>query len=108
MVISWMNALLAQPSYQTQKGPLGAYRTFCVLGYCLIPMSLLSTACLMVPDGLVRLGMALVCIAWSTRSGAAGLVGGTEDLRPVASLVAIPVGLYYAIVGVLCFYRKSK
>ncbi|KAJ3337712.1 hypothetical protein HDU93_000660 [Gonapodya sp. JEL0774] len=79
-------------------------RTASVLGYCLLPMVLLSCVRVAVSyGGLLALILALISVAWGTFSASTMFVNAL-DMTDQRALVAYPVFLLYGIFALLAVF----
>jgi len=107
LVMSWMFSLLAQPTFSgPQSQPPGAFRTLCILGYCLIPMVGLAVAAVFFNAGLLLAGIAAFCVLWSSYLVAVIFTGFVEELKGNQTLVMFPALLFYAMIAILTLYRR--
>lgn len=79
-------------------------RTASVLGYCLLPMVMLSGFSVVLPlGGFVGLLLTAVSILWCTYSSS-GMFTSVLHMSEQRFLVAYPVGLFYACFALMTVY----
>ncbi|TPX34078.1 hypothetical protein SmJEL517_g03275 [Synchytrium microbalum] len=80
---------------------IDGYRTASVLGYCLLPMVLLSSVSVLLRlGGLIGLILAMISVVWCTYSASLMFVT-VLSMTEQRMLVAYPIFLVYAIFGLL-------
>jgi len=83
---------------------IDAYRTASVLGYCLLPLVLISLASVAVSfDGVAGYLMSSLSILWCSYS-ASGIFVSVLQMSEQRLLVAYPVGLFYASFALLSVF----
>ncbi|MBW0498250.1 hypothetical protein O181_037965 [Austropuccinia psidii MF-1] len=83
---------------------IDAYRVASVLGYCLLPLVLLSLVTVAVSmDGLLGYILSAVSILWCSYS-ASGIFVSVLQMSEQRLLVAYPVGLFYATFALLSVF----
>lgn len=87
-----------------KNGSLDFYRCVSLVGYCQIPMVLLSAFSIFLPRGMLKYILGVLTVLWCTRSCTslmAVLVPHAEEHR---SLVAYPCGLIYTAFSLLVIF----
>ena len=86
------------------KGGIDASRVTSVLGYCLLPLCLLSAINVFIKlDGLVGFIVSPLFILWCCTS-ASGIFVSILNMQNQRVLVAYPVGLFYACFALLSVF----
>jgi len=83
-------------------------RTASVLGYCLLPLVLISAVGILLSlDGIIGYTLAAVAISWCTYSASAIFVAVLQ-LTEMRALVAYPVGLFYSAFAVMTVFSELR
>lgn len=100
--LGWL-AMVAILNLMSDAG-IDGYRTASVMGYCLLPMVLLSIlSSLLALKGLVGLVFACFSIMWCTYSSSTMFVT-VLVMRDQWILVAYPLGLFYTLFALLTVF----
>ncbi|KAI8094303.1 hypothetical protein BDF21DRAFT_330491 [Thamnidium elegans] len=79
-------------------------RTASVLGYCLLPMVMLSGFSVVLKlDNIIGTALTVISILWCTYSSS-GMFSSVLHLNEQRLLVAYPVGLFYACFALMTFF----
>ena len=79
-------------------------RTASVLGYCLLPMVMLSGFSVVLKlDNIIGTALTVISILWCTYSSS-GMFSSVLHLNEQRFLVAYPVGLFYACFALMTFF----
>lgn len=90
------------------EGGIDAYRVASVLGYCLLPLCILSTASIVVRlDSFIGYIVSPLFILWCSTS-ASGIFVSILRLSEQRLLVAYPVGLFYACFALLSVFDVGQ
>ncbi|CAG9461309.1 unnamed protein product [Pedinophyceae sp. YPF-701] len=98
--ISWMARMVSGGS----PNVLSVYSTLCLLGYCLMPMVVLSFVALVLPHGLLLHTIAALAAGWSAHAAALVHVGLSEGLAQHKWIIFYPYLCYFAIMALLACY----
>lgn len=83
-------------------------RSASVLGYCLLPLVLLSIPGVFLPlDNFVGYVCSAIAVTWCTYS-ASGLFVVLLKLHNVRPLIAYPLGIFYAIFALMAIFVENK
>lgn len=83
---------------------IDGYRTSSVLGYCLLPMVLLSSVSMLLSlKGVIGIALATMSILWCTYSASAMFVT-VLSMKDQRLLIAYPVGLFYTAFALLTVF----
>jgi hypothetical protein len=83
---------------------LDLYRTASVLGYCLLPMVLLSSLSILLRlKGLFGYGLGIASVAWCTFASS-GIFVSVLGMRNQRFLIAYPVALFYACFALITIF----
>ncbi|KDN53197.1 Yip1-domain-containing protein [Tilletiaria anomala UBC 951] len=86
------------------EGGIDAYRVSSVLGYCLLPLCILSAVSIVIRlDGIFGYVLAPLFILWCS-SSASGIFVSILRMSDQRFLVAYPVGLFYACFALLSVF----
>ena len=88
--------------------PIDSIKTASVLGYCLLPMVLLSSlASLVHLSGTIKAVASAISVVWCTYAASKMFVI-VQDMHSQKGLVAYPVGLLYSIFAMMAVFSEAK
>ncbi|XP_061843460.1 protein YIPF6 [Nerophis lumbriciformis] len=103
-VIVWFGAIIITLNSKLLGGTISFFQSLCVLGYCILPLTVAMVVCRLVLLGstgtvsfAVRLAVVAASFAWSTFASTAFLAGSQPPNRK--GLVVYPVFLFYFVIG---------
>lgn len=89
-------------------GGLDFLRTASVIGYCLLPLVLLSAVAVALPlDNLLGYVLSIVCVSWCTWA-ASGFFVRVLNLSNARPLVAYPLGMFYSVFALMTIFAEKK
>uniref|UniRef100_A0A3P9KP73 Protein YIPF n=1 Tax=Oryzias latipes TaxID=8090 RepID=A0A3P9KP73_ORYLA len=114
-VIVWFGSIIITLNSKLLGGTLSFFQSLCVLGYCILPLTVAMVVCRIVLFGatrtigfVVRLVVVTASFGWSTFASTAFL----SDSQPAnrRALVVYPVFLFYFVIGwmVLTFSPSTE
>lgn len=82
-------------------------RTASVLGYCLLPLVLISAVGVLLSiDSIIGYGLSTIAIVWCTYSASSMFIAVLQ-LTDMRFLVMYPVGLFYCIFAILSVFNQK-
>ncbi|XP_061600251.1 protein YIPF6 [Cololabis saira] len=103
-VIVWFGSIIITLNSKLLGGTLSFFQSLCVLGYCILPLTVAMAVCRLVLLGgsgtvsfAVRLAVVAVSFGWSTFASTAFLADSQPSNRK--ALVVYPVFLFYFVIG---------
>lgn len=89
-------------------GGLDFLRTASVIGYCLLPLVLLSALAILVQlNNVIGYSLAVVCVSWCTWA-ASGFFVRVLNLSNARPLVAYPLGMFYSVFALMTIFAEKK
>lgn len=87
------------------KWPLDLYRSFSLVGYCLLPLVVLSSLALFLPKGgLASLVLGALTVLWATKTCSYLLVTLIPHAQEHRLLLAYPCALVYSTIALLILF----
>lgn len=86
------------------KWPLELYRSFSLVGYCLLPLVVLSSLLLFVPRSVASLVLGALAVLWATKTCSYLLVTLIPHAQEHRMLLAYPCALVYATFALLILF----
>lgn len=114
-VIVWFGSIIITVNSKLLGGTLSFFQSLCVLGYCILPLTVAMVVCRIVlirgtgtVTSIVRLVVVTASFGWSTFASTAFLANSQPPNRK--GLVVYPVFLFYFVIGwmVLTFTPAEK
>ncbi|XP_041828180.1 protein YIPF6 [Melanotaenia boesemani] len=114
-VIVWFGSIIITVNSKLLGGTLSFFQSLCVLGYCILPLTVAMVVCRIVlirgtgpVTSVVRLVVVTASFGWSTFASTAFLANSQPPNRK--ALVVYPVFLFYFVIGwmVLTFTPAEK
>ncbi|XP_028996046.1 protein YIPF6 [Betta splendens] len=103
-VIIWFGSIIITLNSKLLGGTISFFQSLCVLGYCIMPLTVAMATCrivLLVPNSLVSFVVRLVVVTasfgWSTFASTAFLADSQPPNRK--ALVVYPVFLFYFVIA---------
>lgn len=103
-VIVWLGSLVITLNSKLLGGTISFFQSLCVLGYCILPLTVAMAACRLVLLGgsgtasfVLRLVLVSASFGWSTFASTAFLADSQPPNRK--ALVVYPVFLFYFVIG---------
>ncbi|KAM9788042.1 protein YIPF6 [Syngnathus typhle] len=103
-VIVWLGSIVITLNSKLLGGTISFFQSLCVLGYCILPLTVAMAVCRLVLLGsvgalsfAVRLTAVVASFGWSAFASAAFLVGSQPPDRK--GLAVYPVVLFYFVIG---------
>nr|XP_057946663.1 protein YIPF6-like [Doryrhamphus excisus] len=103
-VIIWFGSIIITLNSKLLGGTISFFQSLCVLGYCIMPLTVAMVVCRLVLFSLtgkvsfaVRLAVVVASFGWSTFASTAFLAGSQPPNRK--GLVVYPVFLFYFVIG---------
>lgn len=103
-VIIWFGSIIITLNSKLLGGTISFFQSLCVLGYCIMPLTVAMAVCRIVLVGgsgtvsfAVRLVVVTASFGWSTFASTAFLVDSQPPNRK--ALVVYPVFLFYFVIG---------
>ncbi|KAG7255727.1 hypothetical protein CRUP_011756 [Coryphaenoides rupestris] len=103
-VVVWLGALVITLNSTLLGGTISFFQSLCVLGYCVLPLTVAMAVCRLVLLGgsgtasfVLRLVLVSVSFGWSTFASTAFLADSQPPNRK--ALVVYPVFLFYFVIG---------
>lgn len=103
-VIIWFGSIIITLNSKLLGGTISFFQSLCVLGYCIMPLTVAMAVCRIVLVGgsgvvsfAVRLVVVTVSFGWSTFASTAFLADSQPPNRK--ALVVYPVFLFYFVIG---------
>ncbi|AOA62814.1 ER-derived COPII transport vesicles biogenesis [Komagataella phaffii CBS 7435] len=91
----------------SQDASIDLIRTASVIGYCLLPLVLLSAVAVFVPlDNLPGYVAAILAILWCTTS-ASGFIVSVLRLQNVRMLIAYPLAMFYSVFALMAIFVEK-
>lgn len=87
-----------------KNGSLDFYRCVSIVGYCQIPMVLLSAFSVFLPRGIFKYFLGVLTVFWCTRSCTSMMAVLVPHAEEHSSLVAYPCGLIYTAFSLLVIF----
>lgn len=89
-------------------GGLDFLRTASVLGYCLLPLVLLSAiAVILQLNNIFGYLLSVICVSWCTWA-ASGFFVRVLNLSNARPLVAYPLGMFYSVFALMTIFAEKK
>lgn len=83
-------------------------RSASVLGYCLLPLVVISLVGIVVPmDSVPGYILSTAAIVWCTYSSS-GMFCAVGRMKSMRGLVAYPLGLFYVGFGIMCIFSSKR
>ncbi len=83
-------------------------RSVSVLGYCLLPLVVISLVGVVVPmDSAGGYVLSSAAIVWCTYSSS-GMFCAVGRMKSMRGLVAYPLGLFYVVFGIMCIFSSKR
>lgn len=83
-------------------------RSASVLGYCLLPLVVISLVGIVVPmDSVPGYLLSTAAIVWCTYSSS-GMFCAVGRMKSMRGLVAYPLGLFYVGFGIMCIFSSKR
>ena len=83
-------------------------RSASVLGYCLLPLVVISLVGVVVPmDSVPGYILSTAAIVWCTYSSS-GMFCAVGRMKSMRGLVAYPLGLFYVGFGIMCIFSSKR
>lgn len=83
-------------------------RSASVLGYCLLPLVVISLVGVVVPmDSVPGYFLSTAAIVWCTYSSS-GMFCAVGRMKSMRGLVAYPLGLFYVGFGIMCIFSSKR
>lgn len=103
-VVVWFGSIVITLNSKLLGGTLSFFQSLCVLGYCIMPLTVAMAVCrvvLLTTSGtvgfIVRLLVVTASFGWSTFASTAFLADSQPAKRK--ALVVYPVFLFYFVIG---------
>ncbi|XP_076843742.1 protein YIPF6 [Brachyhypopomus gauderio] len=103
-VIVWFGSIIITLNSKLLGGTISFFQSLCVLGYCILPLTVAMLACRLVLLGfsglvsfIIRLVVVTASFCWSTFASTAFLADSQPANRK--ALVVYPVFLFYFVIG---------
>lgn len=103
-VIVWFGSIIITLNSKLLGGTISFFQSLCVLGYCIMPLTVAMAVCRIVLFGssgvvsfAVRLAVVTLSFGWSTFASTAFLADSQPPNRK--ALVVYPVFLFYFVIG---------
>lgn len=103
-VIVWFGSIIITLNSKLLGGTISFFQSLCVLGYCIMPLTVAMAVCRIVLVGssgvvsfAVRLAVVTLSFGWSTFASTAFLADSQPPNRK--ALVVYPVFLFYFVIG---------
>ncbi|XP_023151981.1 protein YIPF6 [Amphiprion ocellaris] len=103
-VIIWFGSIIITLNSKLLGGTISFFQSLCVLGYCIMPLTVAMAVCRLVLLGgtgmvsfAVRLAVVTASFGWSTFASTAFLTDSQPPNRK--ALVVYPVFLFYFVIG---------
>ncbi|KAM3836177.1 protein YIPF6-like [Diretmus argenteus] len=100
-VIIWFGSIVITLNTKLLGGTISFFQSLCVLGYCVMPLTLAMVVCRVVlllgGSGIIRLVVVAASFGWSTFASTAFLADSQPPNRK--ALVVYPVFLFYFVIG---------
>ncbi|XP_022062643.1 protein YIPF6 [Acanthochromis polyacanthus] len=103
-VIIWFGSIIITLNSKLLGGTISFFQSLCVLGYCIMPLTVAMAVCRLVLLGVtgsvgfaVRLAVVTVSFGWSTFASTAFLTDSQPPNRK--ALVVYPVFLFYFVIS---------
>lgn len=103
-VIIWFGSIIITLNSKLLGGTISFFQSLCVLGYCILPLTVAMAVCRLVLVGgsgvvsfAVRLAVVTASFGWSTFASTAFLADSQPPNRK--ALVVYPVFLFYFVIG---------
>lgn len=103
-VIVWFGSIIITLNSKLLGGTISFFQSLCVLGYCIMPLTVAMAVCRLVLLGnwgtagfVVRLTLVAASFGWSTFASTAFLADSQPPNRK--ALVVYPVFLFYFVIG---------
>ncbi|KAM4542446.1 protein YIPF6 [Odontesthes bonariensis] len=103
-VIVWFGSIIITVNSKLLGGTLSFFQSLCVLGYCILPLTVAMVVCRIVllsgtgkVSSVVRLVVVTASFGWSTFASTAFLADSQPSNRK--ALVVYPVFLFYFVIG---------
>ena len=103
-VIIWFGSIIITLNSKLLGGTISFFQSLCVLGYCIMPLTVAMVVCRIVLLGgsgtasfVVRLVVVTASFGWSTFASTAFLVDSQPPNRK--ALVVYPIFLFYFVIG---------
>ncbi|KAL4656711.1 protein YIPF6 [Arapaima gigas] len=103
-VIIWFGSVVITLNSKLLGGTISFFQSLCVLGYCILPLTVAMIVCRLVLLGgsgtgsfIVRLIMVVASFSWSTFASTAFLADSQPPNRK--ALVVYPIFLFYFVIG---------
>ncbi|XP_077421660.1 protein YIPF6 [Vanacampus margaritifer] len=103
-VIVWLGSIVITLNSKLLGGTISFFQSLCVLGYCILPLTMAMVVCRLVLLGsagavgfAIRLAVVTAAFGWSAFASAAFLAGSQPPDRK--GLVVYPVFLFYFVIG---------
>ena len=95
--IVWFGAGVVTLNAQLLGGKISFFQSVCVLGYCIFPLNIAATLCLLWSNHWWRAIVVIIGFIWSTR---ASLVFMSQLVPAERRFLALyPVGLFYVVIA---------
>ena len=102
--LHWLFNLMSS----TVDGKLDFLRTASVIGYCLLPLVLLSAIAVVFQlDNLIGYLVSIFCVSWCTWA-ASGFFVRVLNLTNARPLVAYPLGMFYSVFALMTIFAEKK
>lgn len=89
-------------------GNLDFLRTASVIGYCLLPLVLLSAVAIVLHlNNSIGYVLAVLCVGWCTWA-ASGFFVRVLNLSNARPLVAYPLGMFYSVFALMTIFAEKK
>lgn len=102
--LHWLFKLMSSAN----DGGLDFLRTASVIGYCLLPLVLLSAiAILLHLNNMFGYILAVFCVSWCTWA-ASGFFVRVLNLSNARPLIAYPLGMFYSVFALMTIFAEKK
>lgn len=102
--LHWLFKLMSS----AEDGSLEFLRTASVIGYCLLPLVLLSAiAVLLQLNNFFGYLLSVVCVSWCTWA-ASGFFVRVLNLSNARPLIAYPLGMFYSVFALMAVFVEKK
>lgn len=102
--LHWLFKLISSAT----DGDLDFLRTASVIGYCLLPLVLLSAiAVLLQLNNFIGYTFSVICVAWCTWA-ASGFFVRVLKLSNARPLIAYPLGMFYSVFALMTVFAEKK
>lgn len=103
-----MHQMHQQQSSSSLASSLTYPRSASVLGYCLLPLVVISLVGVVVPmDSVPGYILSTAAIVWCTYSSS-GMFCAVGRMKSMRGLVAYPLGLFYVGFGIMCIFSSKR